>query len=194
MKKLVATTFVLSAIAASSAFAAGPTDMSGFSIGANAEFSSGSSTATDGTSDSGKTSALGLQARYDWALAPNFAIGLGASYSSGNHQAGTYASGAAASINNRYSLDLVPAVALGNNFQLYGKLSSVYGTAAADDGVNTSNVQGVGYGIGVRQMLDKNMYWQVGYDLNKFNDVTFATGTTASLQENVFSVGVGYKF
>ncbi len=194
MKKLLLTTVAFGALAASSAFAAGPTDHSGFSIGANAEFSSGASSATDGTSDTGKTTALGLQGRYDWALAPNFAIGLGASYSSGNHQAGTYASGAAASINNRYSIDVIPTVALANNFQLYGKLSSIYGSATSDDGSSTANVQGVGYGIGVRQMLDKNMYWQVGYDLNQFRDVTFSTGTTSSLRENVVSLGIGYKF
>jgi opacity protein-like surface antigen len=97
-------------------------------------------------------------------------------------------------VNNRYSLDIVPTVALSNNYQLYGKLSSIYGTAASTDGVATSNVQGVGYGIGVRKMLDKNLYVQAGYDLNKFNDVTYSNGTTAALQENVYSIGIGYKF
>ncbi|APW41824.1 outer membrane protein [Rhodoferax saidenbachensis] len=194
MKKLLLTTVALGAFAASSAFAAGPADLSGLSIGANAEFSAGSSSATDGTSDTGKSTALGLQGRYDWALAPNFAIGLGASYSSGNHQTGTYANGTAANINNRYSIDVIPTIALSNDFQLYGKLSSIYGSAASNDGSSSADVQGVGYGIGVRQMLDKNMYWQAGYDLNQFKDVTFGTGTTSSLRENVFSLGVGYKF
>jgi opacity protein-like surface antigen len=194
MKKILLATVVLGSLAASSAFAADASDLSGLSIGTTAEFSRGSSSATDGTSDGGNTSALGLQARYDWSLAPNFAIGLGTSYSSGNHLAGTYASGAAASLNNRYSLDIVPTLGLSNNFQLYGKLSSIYGSASSNDAASTANVQGVGYGIGVRQMLDKHMYWQTGYDVNKFNDVTFSTGTTASLQENVFSIGLGYKF
>ena len=194
MKKLLLTTLALGSLAASSAFAAGPADLSGFSVGSTVEFTKGSSNATDGTSDSGQSTALGLQARYDWSLTPNFAVGLGGSYSSGNHQAGTYANGTAASINNRYSLDIIPTVALANNFQLYGKLSSIYGAAASNDGVNTANVQGVGYGLGVRKMLDKNMYWQAGYDLNQFNDVSFSTGTTTSLKENVLSFGIGYKF
>ena len=194
MKKLLMATLVLGSLAAGSAFAATPTDLSGASVSATGEFSSGGVSATDGASGTGKTSALGLQARYDWALSPNFAIGLGGSYSSGNHQNGTYVGGNAASVNNRYSLDIIPTVALANDFQLYGKLSSIYGSAASNDGVNTSNVQGVGYGLGARKMLDKNMYLQVGYDLNKFNDVTFSNGTTSSLQENVVSFGVGYKF
>jgi opacity protein-like surface antigen len=194
MKKIFATTVVLGTLAASSAFAAEPSNLSGFSVGTNVEFSNGSSSATDGTSDNGRTTALGLQGRYDFAVAPNFAVGLGASYSSGNHKAGTYASGAPATIGNRYSLDVIPTFALSNNTQLFGKLSSIYGNAASDDGSSTADVQGVGYGVGVRQMLDKNMYVQVAYDLNKFKDATFNTGTTTSLQENVFSVGVGYKF
>jgi opacity protein-like surface antigen len=194
MHKFLLTTLVLGSVAATPAFAASPNDLSGPSISATGEFASGSSSATDGTSDSGKTTSLGLQARYDWAVAPNFAIGLGGSYSSGDHQHGTYASGSGASVNNRYSLDIIPTVALANDFQLYGKLSSIYGNAASNDGVNSSNVQGVGYGIGVRKMMDKNMYWQAGYDLNKFNDVTFSNGTTSSLQENVLSFGVGFKF
>jgi opacity protein-like surface antigen len=194
MKKLLLTTAVLGTLATASAFAAEPASLSGFSIGTSAEFAKGSTSATDGTSDSGQSSSLGLQARYDWALAPNFAIGLGTSYSTGNRQAGTYANGNSAYINNRYSIDVVPTVGLSNNFQLYGKVSSIYGTAASNDGSSTSNVQGVGYGLGVRQMVDKNVYWQVGYDVNQFNDVTYNTGTTANLKENVFSIGVGYKF
>ncbi len=194
MKKTLATTFALGLLAASSVFAADTTSLSGFSVGANVELSSGSSNASDGTSDSGKSTAVGLQARYDWALTPTFAIGLGGTYSSGNHQAGTYASGVGVVTNNRYSLDIVPSYALSSTTTLYGKVSSIYGSAASDDGQNTTNVQGVGYGIGARQMLDKHTYLQVGYDVNKFNDVTFATGTTSSLKDNVFSVGVGYKF
>lgn len=197
MKKLLITSFVLGSLAAGSAFAASPaggTDLSGFSIGTNAEFSRGTVSANDGSSDGGATTSAGINARYDWSLTPTFAVGLGASYSTGNHAFGSYANGTAATVNNRYSLDIVPTVALSNNYQLYGKLSSIYGTAASTDGVATSNVQGVGYGIGVRKMLDKNLYVQAGYDLNKFNDITYSNGTTAALQENVYSIGIGYKF
>ena len=197
MKKLLITSFVLGSLTAGSAFAAGPTaapDLSGFSIGTNAEFSRGTVSANDGSSDGGATTSAGINARYDWSLTPTFAVGLGASYSTGNHAFGSYANGTAATVNNRYSLDIVPTVALSNNYQLFGKISSIYGTAASSDGTSTNNVQGVGYGIGVRKMLDKNLYVQAGYDLNQFRDVTFTNGTTSSLKENVYSIGIGYKF
>ena len=137
MKKLLITSFVLGSLTAGSAFAAGPTaapDLSGFSIGTNAEFSRGSVTANDGSSDGGATTSAGINARYDWALTPTFAVGLGASYSTGNHAFGSYANGTAASINNRYSIDIVPTVALSNDIQLFGKVSSIYGSAASSDG------------------------------------------------------------
>ncbi|MDZ7891803.1 MAG: outer membrane beta-barrel protein [Rhodoferax sp.] len=194
MKKLLLASVAVASLAGTSAFAADVTDLSGFSIGTNVEFSRGAVNATDGSSDGGATTGAGLQARYDWALTPTFALGLGASYSSGNHLHGNYTNGSQAGVNNRYSIDLIPTVALSNGYQLFGKVSSIYGTASSSDGVNTTDAQGVGYGIGVRKMLDKNLFVQAGYDLNKFRDVTYSNGTTASLQENVYSIGIGYKF
>lgn len=194
MQKIVMTGLVAGVLAASTAFAADASGLGGASVSATVDFVSGSASASDGTSDNGKTNALGLQGRYDWVVAPNVALGLGASYSSGNHQGGTYASGASAYVGNRYSIDFIPTVAVGNGWSVFGKLSSVAGQASSDDGSSTSNVQGVGYGLGVRQMLNRTTYWQAGYDMNKFNDVTFNTGTTSSLKENVFSLGVGVKF
>lgn len=194
MKKLLLASVAVASMAGASAFAADKNDLSGFSIGTTVEFSRGSVSATDGSSDGGASTGAGLQARYDWALTPSFALGLGASYSSGNHLHGSYANGTSASVNNRYSIDLVPTVALSNDYQLFGKVSAIYGTAASSDGISTQDAQGVGYGIGVRKMLDKNLFIQAGYDLNKFRDVTFNNGTTSSLQESVYSIGIGYKF
>lgn len=166
----------------------------GFSLGANVEFDSASTSATDGTSDTGNNTRLGLQAQYNWAPGQNFVLGLGVSTGTGSRQAGAYASGAGAYISNRYALDLVPAYAINKDLLLFGKVSSISASVAADDGASTASVQGLGYGIGIRAMVDRNIYWQAGYDSYKFNDATFGTGTTASLKGNVVSLGLGYKF
>ena len=73
-------------------------------------------------------------------------------------------------------------------------MSALAANVASDDGSGNAFTQGVGYGIGLRQMLDRNMFWQAGYDLNRYNDVAFSTGTTTGVQEHVFSLGLGYKF
>jgi outer membrane immunogenic protein len=77
----------LGAVACAPAFAAGPMGSNqGFSINANVVSSGATSTATDETSDSGQTTGVGLQARYDWSITPDFSLGVGAGFSGGNHQ------------------------------------------------------------------------------------------------------------
>jgi outer membrane immunogenic protein len=193
MKKIIYLATALAALASVQAHAQA-TNFVGFSLGANAEFDGTATNGTDGTSDAGKTTGLGLQAKYDWDLGNNFVLGLGATASTGNRQAGTYTNGTGAYTNNRYSLDLMPGYALTKDLLVYGKVSSVAANAAANDGTSTAAVQGLGYGVGVRSMITPNAYVQAGYDYYKFNDVTFATGTTASLKGNVLSLGIGYKF
>ena len=166
----------------------------GFSLGVNVQSESAASNATDGTSDSGRSSGLGLQAKYDWSFGHHFVLGLGATASTENRQAGTYMSGSPVYSNNRYTLDVEPGYAINNKLLVYGKASSVSASVAADDGVSSVTVQGLGYGVGLRAMIDRNVYWQVGYDTYKLNDAAFGTGTTASLQGSVVSLGLGYKF
>lgn len=193
MKKVIAIVSAIAALGTTPVFAQAR-NFEGFSLGANVEFDNGSSSATDGTSDNGNSTGLGLQARYDWALGDNFLLGLGATASTGKRTAGTYVSGAGAYTADRYSIDLMPGYALSDNLALYAKVSSVMANASSNDGSSTNSVQGIGYGIGLRGLFYRNMYWLAGVDSYRFNDVTFNTGATSSLKGTVFSLGVGYKF
>ena len=194
MKKLAYIGMTLAAFAAVQAHAQS-NSFAGFSVTGQAEFDGATSSASDGTSDSARSSGVGIQAKYDWALNKKFVLGLGVSASSGNRQAGTYQSGNSVYSNDRYSLDLEPGYAVNQNVLVYGKLSSVSASVAGDDGASSTTVQGVGYGIGVRSLIDRNLFWQVGLDNYHLNDASFATtGTVSSVQGNVLSLGVGYKF
>ena len=42
-------------------------------------------------------------------------------------------------------------------------------------------------------MANKNLFWQVEYGSNVYNDVTTAFATT-KITSSVLSLGVGYKF
>lgn len=165
-----------------------------FSITANAEAESGSSNATDGTSDSGRSTGLGLQVRYDWPLASDVSFGVGLGFSGGNHQSGTYMSGATVTTNNRYSLDLEPAYSLSRDTLVFGKVSALAANVSSDDDSDRVTTQGVGYGFGLRQVLGGNLFWQAAFDVNRYNDVTFSTGTTTGVLEHVFSLGLGFRF
>ena len=194
MKKVTAIVAAIGLLGAMQAFAQAK-NFEGLSLGANMEIDHGSLSATDGSSDSNNSTRLGLQARYDWALGSQFLLGLGATFGTGHRNAGTYAlSQTDAYTKNRYSLDLMPGYAINNNLMVYGKVSALSATALSDDGTSTATVHGTGYGIGIRGLMDNSTYWQAGLDSQRFNDVTFNTGTTATFKNNVFSVGVGYRF
>lgn len=169
-------------------------NLAGFSIGGSVENERAAVEASDGTSDSATTTNLGLQLRYDAPLAGNFLLGVGATFSIGNRQAGTFLSRASAYTKDRLSIDLMPGFALTGDTMAFVKISSNTATAAADDGVSTSTAQGMSYGLGMRSMLSDHVYWQASYDSYRFNDVGFGTGTAASLRGSILSLGVGYKF
>ena len=169
----------------------------GFSLGANVEVTKSTADATGALtgSDSGNSTGLGLQAQYSFALGESFVMGIGASLGTNNRNF-TDASGALG-VNsfskNNTSIDFMPGYALSNTMLVYGKLSSVNGALQNDTAATSNSLSGLGYGIGLRSMLDKNTYFQVGYDSIKYDDIV-ASGVTTSPKTTNFSFGVGYKF
>ncbi len=171
----------------------------GFSIGLNAEMTR-STTEALSLSDSSNSTGTGLQLMYTLPLGNQFALGLGATASFGTLNAGSNATlGVDFTTKNRSSFDLTPSYALTDTTLLYGKVSALSATGVATTqatGVEDSKtLTGLGYGLGVRTLVDKNIYLQLGYDWNKYDDVTNSAGTaTLKGTSNVFSLGVGYKF
>jgi outer membrane immunogenic protein len=169
----------------------------GFSVGANLAVAKSTTEPTGVASESGNTNSLDLQAQYSLALAPQFVLGLGLTLGTGNNKAGTFATGDESITKNRMSLDIIPGYALSNNMLVFGKVSmlSADGASTTAAGVETKkSLSGVGYGFGLRGMIDKNMFYQLGYDINKYNDVEYVPGTSVKGTSSVFSLGVGYKF
>lgn len=171
----------------------------GFSLGANYE--STNTTLSDAIgSDSGSGSGLGIQAKYTFALANAFTLGLGATYSTGNHQAAIAASptGLLSNIytNNNFSLDVEPGYAFSNSTLGYAKVSAIGATLFSDSGSFSQTISGIGYGLGVRALVDKNMFVQMGYDYNVYQDIApaAAAGNSLTTRGSVFSIGAGYKF
>jgi len=193
MKKLFALTAVVTALSSAQAFAQAK-NFEGFSLGVDLESDSSSVDATGGTSTSGSSTGLGLQAQYTWPLSNNFLLGLGITANTGNRKAGTYANGNDAYSKDRISFDLMPGIAVSDTVLIFAKASSISASATSSDGTSTSSLQGLGYGLGFRALIDKNMFWQAGYDAVRFNDVTFSNGTVATFKGNIFSLGFGYKF
>jgi len=168
----------------------------GLSIGANYE-STHTNLNTVGAQDSGGSSGLGLQAQYTFAMSPTFTIGVGATYSTANHVAATTAGAYADNVytNTNISVDFLPGYALSDTTLVYGKLSALSGTLQDNKNALSYSLGGVGYGIGLRSMVDKSIYFQLGFDFNTYSDVNtqFGGGAT-TIKSDVYSIGVGYKF
>lgn len=192
MKKLFALTAVVAALSSAQALAQAK-NFEGFSLGANAEFDR-FTVDSGGRSDSGNSTGLAVQAQYGWALGSNFLLGVGVTANTTNRKAGVYANGNEAYTKDRYSLDLIPAVAVSDKVLIFAKVSSISANGASNDGTSTASLQGWGYGLGFRAMIDPNLFWQVGYDSIKFTDKTFSNGTVAGFKGEIFSLGIGYKF
>ncbi len=104
----------------------------------------------------------------------------------GNRKLGTFGT-TDLNAKNAYALDFTGGWAM-NNMLFYGKVSSLNVTLTCDN-CTEETFTGVGYGLGLRSMIDKNMYWQTGYDWNTYNE---KNGTKPSA--GVFGLGLGYKF
>jgi opacity protein-like surface antigen len=163
----------------------------GFSVGANLAVAKTTTEPAGFASESGNTTGLDLQGQYSFALAPQFVLGLGVTLGFGNNKAGTFAGGEVVT-KNRVAFDITPGYAISSTMLIFGKVSSLSADSVFTPvaGAETKDsLSGVGYGFGVRGLIDKNMFYQVGYDMNKYNEVN-----TNKLSSNVLSLGVGYKF
>lgn len=175
-----------------------------------------------GATSSASTSGLDLQLQYSVALGDKFLLGFGATMGGGSNQAGTVdvttttttvipQTDPSAPIQtvstfstktiefntkSRTSFELMPAYAISDTVLVFAKLSSLSATAVAvTNGVeSTETMSGMGYGVGLRTMFDKNMFFQIGYDTNKYEEKGNAAVLAAQSSSTVFNIGVGYKF
>lgn len=145
-----------------------------------------------GTSIDGSTAGLDLTAQYNFALAPQFVLGVGLNIGTGNNKAGTDATPADYITKNRYALEFTPGYAVSDTLLVYGKIASLSATVETTGA--SEGISGVGYGFGVRGALNKNLFWLAGYDANQYTEKTSTAMGTYKAKSTTLSLGVGYKF
>ena len=176
----------------------GASGFTGFSAAANANAST-SSTEVSGNGayvDMGKSSQdVSLQAAYGFAMGNNYVLGLGATYALGDLKFGSAsAGGLTASLKGKdaYSIYLEPGYAISNSTLVYAKLAYL-GMKGEVNGGASEDFSGVGYGIGVRHKLSKNLFLQGEIAQSEYSDENISnanykpSGTTGT-------VGIGYQF
>lgn len=166
----------------------------GFSLALTADSSRSTAEVVGTASDSSTAGGAGLEAQYSIPMGNQFVLGLGVNYRAGSRSAGTVG-GTNFSIKDAAAFDIVPGFAVSDSLLVYGKVSGLSASAIGNTGGTESSesISGIGYGLGVRSFIDKNMFFQVGYDANIYDNKTKA-GVTYKNSSNVFSLGFGYKF
>jgi opacity protein-like surface antigen len=185
------------ALCASQAFAQSM-HFEGLSLGANV-----SSVQTDpkrmlnGVSATDKTDSTDgdFQLQYAWGLGNQFAVGLGATAGAGTLKAGNFGSSEYL-LKDRFSIDLLPGFALSDSTLLFGKLSYLAATATEKlpGSELSATLSGMGYGVGLRALMDKNWYVQATYDIHQYNEKQISPITSLKPEAYLFSLGAGYKF
>lgn len=154
------------------------------------------------TTEVATTTALGesssnasIQGAYSFSLSENGLLSIGGTYALGDLKAGSISTNSTtAKAKNLYTIYVEPAYVIGAT-AIYGKLAYV-GTKGILKGSTTTyteNFTGTGYGVGIRTMLDKNIFMQVEYMVTNFNSKTIAS-TAVEPGGTIGTVGIGYKF
>lgn len=197
MKKIIA---LAVAAACSTTTFAQASNFTGPSVGVNLDHTAVSSQITDATSDLdglGQHSVgVSLQAAYGFELTPSSVLNIGTTYSLTEAKAGHVKDTNTVTFKgkNATSVYFEPGLLINDKTLAYGKVSYETVKMTADGGNGDKNINGVGYGFGIRTMLDKAWTLQaeikhVTYGSEKL-DRTTDFKTTAT----VGTVGVGYKF
>ena len=200
MKKIL-----LAAAAAATCFApqafAQATNFQGFSAGGNLNLSSANTEVRGGSTglNLGESSQNGsVQAAYGLAVGQRGVMTFGATYGLGDIKAGSANVGGlntSIKAKDAYSIYFEPGYAVTESTLVYGKLAylGAKGEVSGNGGSGSTNIDGVGYGAGVRTMLNTNVYVQAEVMQSDYNDTTIS-GVNYKPSATTGTVGVGYRF
>lgn len=197
----------LSYVAIASAFIAAPAfaqhlKFDGFSLGVNLNFPTTSVDYNVGglsQSKSNATNDAGVQLAYSYRSQDSYVLGVGATYSPGDVKGGT-ANISSIDYNwkgkDLYSLYLEPGLLVSPTTLAYGKLS--YQAANGEVKLSTGgsardDYVGYGFGVGVRTLLNANVYLQAEIMQVNYNEKS-TLGLTAKPSSTLGNVGLGYQF
>jgi opacity protein-like surface antigen len=135
-----------------------------------------------------------VEAGYAFGVSKEVALGIAGTYDLADTKGGT--SGTANLVGKKhYSINFKPGYVLGTSTMLYALLgyNRMQGTFN-DLGVSgASNLNGIGYGIGLQALLDKNVYVKIEGQQVKYNTAN-VSGITYKPSTTIATVGIGYKF
>lgn len=128
--------------------------------------------------------------QYGYVASENMLLTVGASYDVNDTKLSS-----TAKLKNHYAIYLEPGYVIDKSTLLYGKIG--YHAAkfhSTDNGsVTTSSMNGIGYGVGIRNKLDNQFFVQAELEQVNYSKKTV---NTAQVTPHITSinVGIGYQF
>jgi opacity protein-like surface antigen len=198
MKKKLLVTAVLSIMASGVIAQSNPpaNPFEGASVGVSVS-SVGGSTDISGaqSANMGQQSVVPtIDVGYAYGLSKEIALGLTGTYDLADTKGGS--SGSANLVGKKHwSVNFKPGYVLGSSTMIYALVgyNRMEGTLNNNGASGVSNLNGIGYGIGIEALLDKNVYvklegQQVKYTTATMSGITYKPSTTLA------TLGLGYKF
>ena len=161
--------------------------------GASAKISDSSASDTAGGNNVGGGITIAISQR----ISRKTMIGVGATYSNSKLTSGTGSDGSTSSTitkgKNMWTAFVEPGILLGDNSLLYVKGGYAGMKAGVLDSATDYTFEGYLYGLGIRSMVDENLYVEVEALQFKFNS-KLIDGITYDVKATQANVGLGYKF
>lgn len=160
--------------------------------GASTKISDASASATFGENNVGG----GLTVAFSQRISRKTTIGLGATFSNSKMNSGTISVGSDSYTikgKNMWAAFVEPGILLGENSLLYVKGGYAGMKAGIVELATDYTFDGYVYGLGIRSMVDENLYVEVEALQFRFNSKTISTDNI-DIKATQANVGVGYKF
>jgi hypothetical protein len=175
-------------------------NFSGFSAGLNLNMVGASTEITSGANKLSlgeNSNTVAVQGAYAFNLGGGGVLGIGAAYNAGEVAAGTVTLGATLyklRVKGLYSVFIEPGFTVGNSL-FYGKLAYLNGKGeeSLNAASGTDTFTGMGYGVGLRTMMDSKMYLQAEVMQTNFAEKTFGTSVYKP-SATMATFGIGVKF
>lgn len=135
-----------------------------------------------------------VEAGYAFGLTKEFALGLTGTYDLADTKGGSDNSANLVG-KKHYSINLKPGYVIGTSNMVYALVgyNRMSGTLNNNGYTGSSNLNGIGYGIGIETLLDKNIYLKVEGQQVKYSSST-VSGLTFKPSTTIATIGIGYKF
>ncbi len=169
----------------------------GLRVGGNLNMTGASTKVTNSSSTDGSFGANnvggGLSLAYTQRISKKTVIGIGGTFSNSKFKAGTDSANVTGKAKNLWTAYIEPGVVVGEDTLIYAKAGYAGMKGTIDEFATEHSFSGYMYGLGIRTMVDANVYMEVEALQYVFNSKTI-NSAIYDIKATQANVGLGYKF